>query len=97
MARHDDGQPAFPVKGGMVFYLPKEFAGQIDEIAKSIQDSYNGMSLRDYFAGQALAGIGIKLADISDDVTRSRIMRIAGTAYELADAMLAARNAEKAS
>lgn len=51
-----------------------------------------GMTLRDYFAGQALAGIAANsytpwtpdAADISDET-------LAKSAYDLADAMLAAR------
>ena len=45
-----------------------------------------GMSLRDYFAGQALVGLTTK--NIGDPVT-SKI--VAGWAYEVADAMIAAR------
>jgi hypothetical protein len=53
----------------------------------------NGMSLRDWFAGQALAGIcaysgeGSKLIDTNPKA-------IAKTAYIWADAMIAARGAE---
>jgi hypothetical protein len=49
-------------------------------------DIETGMSLRDYFAAKAMQGI---LADSSTP----EIMDIAGAAYEIADAMLKARQA----
>jgi hypothetical protein len=48
---------------------------------------YNGMSLRDYFAGQALAGLLHRHEGVNAAVW-------ATAAYELADAMLAARAQE---
>lgn len=73
--RINDGGPAFPGEQG---YDP--------------EDGWNktwgaGMSLRDYFAGQALAGL-IADREWYDTETASTI---AMRAYELADAMLAAR------
>lgn len=53
---------------------------------------YEGMTLRDYFAGQALAGIAVNGANrpaVSWDV-------IAGASYQLADAMLKVRELRKA-
>lgn len=50
-----------------------------------------GMTLRDYFAGQALAGFATRLG-----VERLSHTHVATTAYELADAMLAARAMEQA-
>jgi hypothetical protein len=55
-----------------------------------------GMSLRDWFAGQALAGIVTR-----DDIvgTEARLRHVKGSvadlAYEYADAMLAARDASE--
>lgn len=46
--------------------------------------AFRGMTLRDYFAAKAMQGM---LADPSTP----EIMDIAGAAYEVADAMLAAR------
>lgn len=46
--------------------------------------SYNGMSLRDYFAASALTGL---IAHVPAD-------RVAQISYEVADAMLAARKNE---
>lgn len=48
----------------------------------------NGMTLRDYFAGQALAGMA---ANRSIDLSRTG--QVALSAYSLADAMLKAREA----
>lgn len=45
----------------------------------------NGMSLRDWFAGQALAGI------VANPARMGIIEEAASTAYAYADAMLAAR------
>ena len=50
-----------------------------------------GMTLRDWFAGQALAGLRA-LSD--DDAGGMDYSNFAATAYKQADAMLAARNAE---
>ncbi len=52
----------------------------------SVFDHDRGMTLRDYFAAKAMQGI---LADPSTP----EIMDIAGAAYEMADAMLKARQA----
>jgi hypothetical protein len=51
--------------------------------------SENGMSLRDYFAGQALAGA---LADPTCDLAPIELAKIA---YREADAMLAAREGKQ--
>jgi hypothetical protein len=45
----------------------------------------HGMTLRDYFAGQALAGI------LAGNYTSNSLNWVPGEAYWLADAMLAAR------
>ena len=66
-----NGGPAFPVTVAF-----KDYQGQ------SLQVVSHGMSLRDWFAGQALAGM------VVDPVTYDGL---AEEAYRLADAMLAAR------
>ena len=72
MSARDDGGPAFP--------LP--VTSEISAAA-----SYRGMSLRDYFAGQAivscLPGEQVRLGDIR---------AYARWAYRMADAMLAERD-----
>ena len=52
-----------------------------------------GMTLRDYFAGQALAGV---LADGALQVREADCPAIAATCYDIADALLAARKAPAA-
>lgn len=69
-----DGGPAFPVAG--VFQQGSALV------------RFDGMSLRDFFAGQALAGI---LANSSPDGFDKYTSTAADTAYDYADAMLAAR------
>lgn len=70
---NDDGGPAFP-----------RTANDDDRNA----DIYSevGMSLRDWFAGQALAG------DIAGITNTADPKRMASVAYEMADAMLAERS-----
>lgn len=71
----DDGGPAFPCT-----------EGTFDEHGVYF---HNGMSLRDYFAGNALAMIVIN--DVSGRPENFRDFYSRG-AYEWADAMIAARN-----
>ena len=49
-----------------------------------------GMTLRDYFAGQALAGLCVRAGD-DGQITEWRFHVIANVALKAADAMLAAR------
>lgn len=59
------------------------------------QDVSEGMSLRDYFAGQALSGLcsGDIVGNMSDVADGARGgMREAKAAYQIADAMLKARS-----
>lgn len=49
-----------------------------------------GMSLRDYFAGQALIGAALEVADNGHEVA-SLAKGMAVSAYQIADAMLIAR------
>ncbi len=53
--------------------------------ARAVWHTYKGMSLRDYYAGQALAGL--KLGGMSYEMASE-------TAYRVADAMLRARERE---
>ena len=75
MSVREDGGPAFPTDG---FKYSLEHG-----------DHQSGMSLRDWFAGQALVGL---TREISGDVTVHRRNGIVSDAYELADAMLAERS-----
>lgn len=58
-----------------------------------VHEGQTGMSLRDYFAGQALVGL---YASVRGPVqTRPEDLAIdAGVAYSIADALLAAREAK---
>lgn len=72
MGERDDGGPAFPLSATDV--LPMDWMG------------WRGMTLLDWFAGQALAGI------VQDWPSgRDNIRNAADRAYLFADAMLAAR------
>lgn len=83
MSTINTGGPAFPRAG---FLSEIETPEQV--IAQYENKPEQGMSLRDYFAGQALAGA---LADPTCDVSP---IELAKAAYREADAMLAAREAK---
>lgn len=72
-----NGGPAFPVP-----MIPIDREGGFTEVRES------GMSLRDWFAGQALAGIIACPGAEPDDASREGC---ASLAYGFADAMLAER------
>ena len=65
-----NGGPAFPVSDTV------HSTGQV-------QYGFNGMTLRDYFAGQSILGLALQTDTIDANVAQ--------WAYALADAMLAAR------
>ncbi len=82
--KRDNGGPAFPL------------GEQRDSLGNGISEVSFGMSLRDWFAGQALpaimvsAGIGRAMRTLSiENIPPSTEM--AAMSYELADAMLKAR------
>ena len=79
----NNGGPAFPHEGFKADYEIGKGPVQIPHI-------FSGMSLRDWFAGQALAGL------IHDGYGHVFTEDIANDAYSYADAMLAARNKEVA-
>lgn len=74
----NDGGPAFPVQ---TFFNPN--SGEMGNTGQYWDG--NGMSLRDWFAGQALA---VMLYDVQ---LSGSFDRYANAAYGLADAMLAER------
>ena len=76
MSKADDGGPAFPGKAPTV---AMDQSGHL----RRVED---GMSLRDWFAGQALQGLCAAPGTISWDQRRH-----AKAAYEYADAMIVAR------
>jgi hypothetical protein len=82
-----DGGPAFPCDPQMMRVSED---GSIEAIG------FRGMSLRDWFAGQSLAGINASretfLAILKDRGRQDPLMSVASAAYSMADAMLAARS-----
>ena len=73
----NDGGPAFPSR------LPKNREQHL------LDNINSGMALRDWFAGQALGHIPA-LLDVTEQ--NASCENIASHAYQIADAMLAARN-----
>lgn len=86
MSDTKDGGPAFPF--GVRVDRYDTYSGNREAIS-SIEEHAPGMSLRDWFAGQAL----IALASQTDFDTYSW-RETAQQAYRQADAMLAARDAK---
>ena len=100
MSARDDGGPAYPTKLGMSGYgntLPMEGPRGVEWVEVA-----HGMTLRDYFAGQApvsfetarksICGFSAD-ADMSRDANRATVFAVMALArYEYADAMLAERS-----
>ncbi len=80
MAKRNDGGPAFA--------RPVGNNGATDYEDREANYEQEGMSLRDYFAGQALAGLCANGESVIIDGERTPIQ---AAAYRLADAMLAER------
>jgi hypothetical protein len=74
----DDGGPAFSRPASV---------RQVRDYPESSRREQNGMSLRDYFAGHACAGL-------SQIHCGYEVQGIAQRAYAIADAMIAARKAK---
>lgn len=82
------GGPAFPVT--LHNNTDEAFLGWEDEELKpGVMANYKGLSVRDWFAGQALTGI-LMIAEGKKDKVFSR-EEAATIAYAMADAMLKAR------
>jgi len=60
-------------------------------VKQNVEVQYPGMSLRDYFAGQALAGT-IAGLNRQQPLEPEEEVTLARSSYSVADAMLAARN-----
>lgn len=69
--------------GGPAFAKP----GRANSVGEKVEDAQIGMSLRDWFAGQALAGLCAN-THAWEEVSQSEFAR---RSYEHADAMLQAR------
>lgn len=90
---HTDGGPAFP--------RPLTPAGSSQWVGGGaswpFSDAQSGMSLRDYFAGQALQGMSASpelmvIVSSGGILDGTAFERMSAKAYELADAMIAHRN-----
>lgn len=80
------GGPAFPVTDGAAHRIAMQTAG--DDEAKYIAESakaLSGMTLRDYFAAKAMQG------ELASGEASHHAENIASRSYEIADAMLKAR------
>lgn len=62
---------------------PKDTGGPAFPFSELNGGDYSGMTLRDWFAGQALAGVLDRVSDPDE---------VSARCYRIADAMLAARN-----
>jgi hypothetical protein len=93
----DDGGAAFPCESAQVALrneLAKQFGYEINEMLV-LANKNNGMTLRDWFAGQALAGILSRLAD-STIVVNGVPLTYDAFAYVMADAMIAEKRKREA-
>lgn len=80
----NDGGPAFPRNGKL-----KRCADADGLPVTHVMEFHNGMSLRDWFAGQALAGMS-EYAMGRLDYTEA-LESVVAMSYRLADAMIAER------
>lgn len=82
----NDGGPAFP---GETRTRVIKADGDFMTVSSEVLVAYHpGMSLRDWFAGQALAGIAANTRLV---IQVERVDAISTSAYRIADAMLKAR------
>lgn len=78
----NNGGPAFPLQGKIV----KQYQPTGLVTGESLQGYQPGMSLRDYFAAKAMCGLVA-----NSNLKGAKSSHIANDAYQIADAMLAAR------
>lgn len=84
-----DGGPAFPRPS----YVSANYPHDRHEAAELTNDAQSGMTLRDYFAGQALALGGEFFHNYGNGCDTDK--HIAQAAYQIADAMLAERERQQ--
>lgn len=77
------GGPAFPTDKKIHEITHQEYPSQ-----------FPGMNLRDWFAGQALAGLASRYLDLEGQTEEACIRSTASIAGKMADAMLAERDKE---
>lgn len=92
----DDGGPAYPSRGGMMFYVPKDVEGGIEEAVKALDQKHEGLSLRDDLAKAAMAPLlafrlkwneGMRERENGPQLFET----VAAQSYQMAQAMLMAR------
>lgn len=89
MSKHAiDGGPAFPAYAGADVHKSDDDPTKDDPRNKILG---GGMTLRDWFAGQALAGF---MVDLEPKNASYWMIDAATNCYAVADAMIAARNAK---
>jgi hypothetical protein len=86
----NDGGPAFPGR----ILDGDELTTEPAEVFEHLTAAWVGMSLRDYFAGQALNMAGTYRVADDEDGNDETAQFIAERAYALADAMIRAREAQ---
>ena len=92
MSKPQDGGPAFPRRP----YVGRDCEGMVPD--DSFSRGTPGMSLRDYFAGQSLAGLlAAPGTGRTEQFARYRdwCQDIADSCYSIADAMLTERQKER--
>jgi hypothetical protein len=102
----NDGGPAFPMQdmSAIHAYAVAKLEGITDTeerdrvYQKARAEAVGGISARDWFAGQALAGWTSSQCHVGGlplDGSEEHATKIAQTVYRYADAMLAARNPQE--
>lgn len=80
------GGPAFPSRGGMIFYVPETARGEIEKAVAAVDQQHAGLSVRTYVATATLQGILACPGDYSGaSSTEARVAK----AVQYADALLA--------
>lgn len=90
MANSKTGGPAFARPS----FRPAHEGLEYSEVCALTNEAQDGMTLRDYFAGQALLGHIANAGVLTDPTIRAEVVnpeRAARFAYSYADAMIAAR------
>lgn len=90
----DGGWPAFPCEAEG--FMNQDASGNIVAVTEMLK-AHKGMTLRDYFAGQALAGICATYFNLiqPESIGKSSHESIATASLSLADAMLKARKEKR--
>ncbi len=83
-----ENPPAFPSQNDLYVDTPNH--GRV--LRSSVEDVQQGMSLRDWFAGQAINGMLTNDSFLHTNENETVGERLARSAYELADAMLLQRS-----